>query len=284
MDEVTRGVSLLFVAAVCFGTLGVFGDFALSIGLPLGTLLSFRFGIAAVFVWLALAARGRTVVLRRKRALAAFCLGWLYASMTVLYFVSLEWLTVGVASLVLYTYPVPVFLISSVALDEPITRRKLLALVVVLLGVSLIVGADTAGATPVGVALAAAGAVAFAVYTTGSRALSGTVGSATQAAYNFVGATVCLLVYGTTIGRLSLPANPLEWSVVLGISTLGTVLPIGLLVMGLNRVTASRASIVGTVEPLTAVVLGIVLLDEHLTIPVVVGGALVLGGVGIANR
>lgn len=275
---------MIFTAAAGFGTLAIFGKLATSIGLNTDTLLLFRFVFATLLLWAALMVTGRAKLLTGRKLLLALGIGVVYAAMTWLFFEGLKTLDAGIAAIVFYTYPVHVFVISFSMLDERITRLKLLALSLALVGVVLIIGVTPTGADVVGIGLVLLAAVGYATYTTGSRVALATVNSAQLTATAMVATTISMLPIGLFTGHLRIPVGVNEWGVVAGIAVIGTAIPIWLFIGGLNRVEASHASIIGTSEPLMTVVLGVILLGESLTFMTAVGGILVLLGVLIIQK
>jgi drug/metabolite transporter (DMT)-like permease len=282
--ERALGGAMVFAAAAGFGTLAIFGKLAAAVGLSTPTLLVFRFVVATAVIWGFLGLRGRAERLSGRPLRVALGIGVVYAVMTVLFFVGIDFLSAGLAAVVFYTYPVHVFVISAVALNERPTTPKLLALVAAVAGVGLIVGANTAGASPLGIVVVLLAAVAYATYTTGSRMALSSVDSELLTATAMVATTVSMLPYGVAVGGLSIPTGVAQWALVLGIGLLGTAVPIVLFVRGLDRIEASHASVIGTAEPLVTVVLGVILLGETATPVFVVGGGLVLCGVLLIQR
>lgn len=274
----------MFAAAAGFGTIGIFGEVAASIDLPLATLLPLRFVVATGAVLALAAIREWSLPATRREWLATLALGVVYAAMTLLYFVSLRYLTAGLATIVLYTSPTFVVVLSAAFLDERITRRTLLAVALAIGGVALVVGTDTAGAEPLGVVLGLGAAVCYATYTTGSRFALGGMAPRALMIGVLLGTTVSMIVYGVLDGRLSAPGGGAEWGVVLGLAVVSTMIPHVLFYEGVDRLAASRVGVVATVEPVVTVILGAALLDEAVTPFVVAGGALVLGGVLLVQR
>lgn len=134
VNESTAGTVMVFAAAAGFGTIGVFGEAAAGLGLPLRTLLPARFALATAAVFAVARTRGWSLPAARRDRLAALALGVVYTLMTLAFFSSLRWLTAGLATLVLYTYPALVVLLSAPTLGESITRRTLAALVAATVG------------------------------------------------------------------------------------------------------------------------------------------------------
>ncbi|MEF8856691.1 MAG: DMT family transporter [Haloplanus sp.] len=276
------GVALVVAGAALFGTLGIFGELARRADLSTATLLGARFLAASAILWGYLARRGAPVRLDGRTLAVELALGLVYGLMSITYFESLAWLSAGIATLVLFTYPVQVTLVSALTLDEPITVPKALALLAALGGVALVAGGGTAFGLP-GLALVGVASLAYTAYSTGSRVMVETVPPLVHAAYVFLGVTAAVLLYGGGTGTLSMPATPAQWRLIAGITVVGTLLPMILFTAGLARIPASTASIVSTSEPLTTVVLGVLLLGEPFTPAIAVGGASVLASVVLAS-
>lgn len=283
-DETSLGGLQVFAAAAGFGTLAIFGKLAASTGLDTPTLLLFRFVVATVALWTVFGLLGRAQLLSGRQLRVALAMGTVYGLMTVLFFEGLVFLPAGLAAVVFYTYPVFVFGISTAALDERVTRPKLLALVVAVAGVGLLVGASPARADPVGVVLVLSAAIGYATYTTGSRAALDTVDPAPLAATALVAAMASVIPYGMVTGGLSFPSGLDQWLLVVGIALVGTAAPVVLFVGGLERIEASQASVIGTSEPAVTVLLGVAVLGEPVTPVLVVGGGLVLCAVLLVQR
>lgn len=114
-------VGVVLVSAAGFGTLAVLGEYAFAAGLNIPSVLALRFGAASVVLWpLLLASRSTDALRLRGRTLGfALALGLLgYTGQSALFFWGLEYLTAGMTTLVLYTYPVFVLVLSRVALGE----------------------------------------------------------------------------------------------------------------------------------------------------------------------
>lgn len=284
MKESTAGTLLVLGAAAGFGTIGIFGELAAAIDLRLATLLPTRFALATLVVLALSRLRGWPLLRTRRDLATTFALGVVYTGLTLFFFVSLRYLTAGLATIVLYTYPAFVFALAAAFLDESVTAGKLAALAAVLIGVVLIVDADAAGADPIGVGLALGAAVCYALYTTGSRTLVADLDPRALMLGVLIGTTAGMVGYALLTAGLALPTGPDQWGVVLGLTLVGTLAPLWLFYEGVSRLEASRVGVVSTVEPVVTVALGALLLGEPVTPTVVGGGVLVLGGVLLVQR
>lgn len=270
---------MVFCAAVGFGTIGIFAKLGTGAALNNTTLLAFRFVLATAVLAGYLRARGSAGRPEGRELAAMVGLGVPFTVLTGAFFWGLLRVPAGLATITLYTYPVYVYAISAALLDERLNAVKLLALVLAVSGIGVIVGLDTAGADPEGLALVSVAALGYAVYTTGNRIAVGSV-DADRLAFGAMATTGAFVVaYGLLAGTLFLPTTTEQWGVIVGLSMFGTVLPILLFVRGLRYVEASRASVVATVEPVVTVGLGALVLGERLSAGLVGGGGLVLVGV-----
>lgn len=287
-DRWTRdriGVLLVLVSAAGFGTLGIFGVYAQRAGVSIPTVLAYRFVLASVLVWAALAWTGGAKLLGGRSLAVALGLGGVgYATMSALYFLGLEYMTAGLVAIVLYTYPAFVVVLAVATLDEPVGRATVGALGLALVGVALVVGADPAGAATLGVAIVLGSAVAYAAYITVSRAALRTVDPLVLSAHVMPAAALSFVAVGATTGELAVPPPGGTWPILVGVAVLATALPVFTFFAGMERIGASRAGVVSTAEPLVTVGLGALLFAEPVTAGTAVGGALILSAVVVLQR
>lgn len=270
-------------ATAGFGTIGIFGELALRADIALSTLLPVRFVVALGILAGIAALRGWAWPASSREWGATLALGVVYTGMTVLYFSSLVYLTAGLATIVLYTYPTMVVVLAVWLLEETLTRLRVLALVLATAGVAIVVGAGVGAVDPLGIGLALGAAICYAVYTAGSRRLSPVMRPRSLMIGVLLGTTLSMAGYGALDGGLALPVGNAQWEIVLGLALLSTVVPHLLFYEGVARLQASQVGVLSTTEVLVTVLLGVVLLGEPVTAVLVGGGMLVVAGVLLVN-
>ena len=283
MRESTRGIVYVLGATAGFGTIGIFGELALRADIALSTLLPVRFVVALGILAGIAALRGWAWPASSREWGATLALGVVYTGMTVLYFSSLVYLTAGLATIVLYTYPTMVVVLAVWLLEETLTRLRVLALVLATAGVAIVVGAGVGAVDPLGIGLALGAAICYAVYTAGSRRLSPVMRPRSLMIGVLLGTTLSMAGYGALDGGLALPVGNAQWEIVLGLALLSTVVPHLLFYEGVARLQASQVGVLSTTEVLVTVLLGVVLLGEPVTAVLVGGGVLVVAGVLLVN-
>ncbi|WP_122091304.1 DMT family transporter [Halalkalicoccus subterraneus] len=285
LDSERTGLMLVFLSAVGFGTLGIFGIYAQRADLSIPTVLVFRFLFATIVVWGFLAWRDRLTLLHGRALLIALGLGAFgYATQSGLYFVGLEFMTAGMVAIVLYTYPVFVVILAIALIGERVSRPMLVALCFALGGIVLVTGANPAGASLVGVLVVLGAALAYAAYITLSRAMLMTIDPMVLTAYVLPAAGTSFVVIGTASGDFTIPQTLFAWTILLCLGVFATAIPVVAFFAGLKQIGASRAGIISTVEPPVTVALGAVLFAEPVTMTTVIGGILILIGVIVLER
>jgi len=262
-------VSTAFVAlaALCWGLSGGIGGILTANGWDAFVVSLYRGAIGLLFVlaWLALRPRGSGLASRRLWFWSALA-GLGVAGNFAFYFVSIAEGSVAVAVTLMYCAPVFVYLASfALKLERP-TRLKWAAIAMVMLGIVLLTGVHetgAAGVTPISAGAGLLSGLCYAVFIFGFK-YAAPHGSPQAILVIAFAVLVAMLIWPSdadqTVAVLSTPSWPLF--AILGV--LGAGLSFILYIVGLNHTAPAIASIVATVEPVTASLFGVVVLDERL--------------------
>ena len=273
--RITIGAALVAASACGFATLGIFGKLLMAQGFDLQSTLAWRFGGAAVLLWIWMATHSRWRIPAAQGAIA-FAMGAIgYALQATLYFVAMDHIGVGLTSLLLYTYPAFVALLAWLVDRERPTRGRITALVAVFIGTSL--AASPGGAHPdlLGLTIGLCTGAWYAVYLTVGTRLVRAVDSLAASGYVCLGAAASFLVALTGRG-LDLPRTVDAGALIAGIVVVATVVPIVALFAGMRRLGTPRAALLSTLEPVVTVALGAAILKERLGAGELAGGALIV--------
>lgn len=294
-----RGYLLYVVAALLFAINGTVSKTLLIDGLDPARLSQLRVTAAFLILLVVVAlTRPGSLRVRRDEIIPLLAYGIAGVAMTqYLYFVALQYLPVGVALLIEFTAPIMVALWFRFGYREPTKATVWVALVIALIGLSL-VAQVWQGFTldPLGVLAGFGAAVALAVYyILGDRQVrrpeprdpvSLTMwGFAAASAFWVVFQPWWSFPWDSFAGTAPVEGvdTPL-WILASWMVVLGTIVPFWLVVVALKYLRASQASTVGLTEPLLAILVAWVVLGESLTWMQMIGGVLILSGVVIAER
>jgi drug/metabolite transporter (DMT)-like permease len=280
MEAGNRGVALALLSAFGFSTLPIFGRYADLFGISIVTLLLFRFVLATPLIWVPLAAKGELEVMSGRNLGIGIALGAVgYAAVSYLYLFGVNLTGAGLGAIVLYVYPAMVVVIAVTAGYESVTRKTVGAMVMAILGVALVMFGKPAQVDPLGIAIVLGAAVVYAGYITLSRVVLKTVEARRLTAHVIPAAALSFAIIAAVRGAIQIPASPVQWSLVVGVAILATVIPILTFFEAVSIIGASRTSIVSTSEPVFTVILGVLLLGETLSPTSIAGSAAVLTGV-----
>jgi drug/metabolite transporter (DMT)-like permease len=283
------GTMLCLASAVAFGAMAAFGKLAYESGATVGTLLTVRFVLAAALLWALIVAGGGAGEVRALRARdlgVALALGGLgYAAQAGCFFAALERIDASLLSLLVYTFPAIVAGAAIALGRECVDGRRLTALGLAFGGLVLVVGgAGTGGLDPLGAALGLGAAVVYSTYILVCEGIAGRVRPRVLTALVCTGAAASLTVGSALAGSLRPGELTLAgWGWLACIAVVCTVASVSLFFAGLERVGATTASILATLEPLVTVLLACLFFGERLGGVQLAGGAAMLGGVLVLN-
>jgi drug/metabolite transporter (DMT)-like permease len=281
----SAGAILCLASAAAFGAMGVFGKLAYGEGATVGTLLAWRFVLAALLFWLVLlatgAARGLRAVARRDAGMA-FALGAVgYGAQAGAYFAALERIDASLLGLLVYIFPV-IVTVAAIALGrERGSRRTTVSLVLASGGLVLVLaGAASGGVDALGAVLGLGAAVVYSTYILTSEGVASRLGPLPLGALVCTGAATTLTIVSLAAGDLQPGDVSLAGAGWLAcLAAVSTVGAIALFFAGLRRVGPSATSILSTLEPVVTVALAFVVFGESLGPAQLFGGALVLAAV-----
>lgn len=203
----------------------------------------------------------------------------------VCYFKAMDYMSLSAAAILLYTAPCFVILFSALLFKEKLTGQKLAAMVLAFAGCCLVsgIGGGTR-ITPVGLALGLTAGVCYALYSIFSRfALNRGYSSLTINFYSCLLASVGATIVGGTqyLDIITQTAPNFGFAFATGLVT--CFLPYLLYTRGLEGLENGKASIMASVEPVVATIVGVVIYNEALTPMSAAGIVLVLSAIVLLN-
>ena len=270
------GIFLVAVSAAAFGTLAIFGRYAYAAEMDAITILFLRFSLSAL-VLLAILRLRRESLPRGRPLVPLIGMGAIgYVGQAFCYLMALNYASSGLVALLLYLYPAFVTVLSVVVLQERMTRLKVAALLLALIGTGLTIG--PAGGQLLGILLALGAAGIYSIYIIVGAQVMQQV-SAVQSSTVIMAAAGAMAGLLITINGPHWPTTSAGWGAVVGIVIVATVLPAVTFFIGLRRVGPTTAAMISTLEPVVTVLLAAWLEAERLQPLTLIGGGLILGAV-----
>ncbi len=268
------------VSAVCCGTVPLFTLPLYAAGLsPFSTLL-YRFFFAAVALALLMLLQRQSFRLRKDQILPALLTGLCCALSALFLFEAFRFMDAGVATTLLYVYPIMVAVIMAVFFKERITWVTVLSILIAFGGIVLLCRPSGGRAFSwAGVTFVLLAALADAIYIVG-------VGQSTLKDLPAANLTFWMMAVGIAVGIAGtgffthfqiIPAKPIYWLEAVCLGIIPTVLALTLMTYGIRFIGPTASSILGAaIEPLTALCIGVMVFGEEFTARVAVGVVLII--------
>lgn len=205
-------------------------------------------------------------------------------------FRSLQYISAALERLILFTYPAIVLILSALFLGRAVHGKEALAILLSFSGIGLVFWHDMrfAGSARdlwIGGALVFLASLAYAAYLVGNTEVIRRVGSLRFAGIvTSISAVFVLAHFAATHPLSALAIPPRLYGIVLALAVVSTAIPNWLTAEAIRRIGSSRVAIIGTIGPILTIFMGGVFLKEPMTIELLFGALLVLGGVTLASR
>lgn len=280
MDKVqtqAAGYIAAIIQAVLYATMGIFAKLLYECGLSAQLVMVLRFSCTVLFLGLfILLFHGRKFISHQPavyvQSIFFFLSAWLY-------FLAVERINAGLATVLFYTFPALVAVMNVIVFHEKITARVIIALALSLCGIILISGLLAPGQSaidPLGVIFAIAACTSFAIYSVLIQKTSRTESSFTA---TFTISLVCLvaslILFAGELGGLA-HVGIKEFALGSGLAILATILPIVLYIFAIARIGATKASILSIIETPSSLLLAWLILGETIDVFQGIGALLVV--------
>ncbi len=251
MNKQSKSIGILcaVLSAVCYGT-NPFGALPLyEEGVNTATVLAHRFGLAVILLAVIMIIKRIDFKVTRREFKVLFSLGVLFAASSITYYQSFHFMDAGIASTILFVYPVMVAVIMALFFKEKVTSMTVMAIVLSL------------------------SSLAYAIYIIVVNQSDIKMSSFKVTFYAMLVCEITLILYSFTSPELYLHVlpSPRAWSFAVWLSIVPTILSLVFMTVAVNHVGATPTAILGALEPLTAVTIGVIIFGETLTPRLIVG-------------
>ena len=268
-------------AAVCYGTNPLGALKLYEQGMGTGNVLFWRFGLAWVIIALVMMFRKERLKVTWREFKTLTGLGLLFVASSLTLYLSFHLMAAGVASTILFVYPVLTALIMALFFKERITLVTTLSIVLSFVGVMLLYWSDRGGTlNGLGVLLVLVSALTYAIYIIVMNRAQLNMSSFKINFYVLIYCALGNLIYALLSGEgFHTPANATSWFYVGWLAIVPAILALVMMVYAAKYLGSTPTAIMGALEPLTAVMIGIIVFSEPFTMNLAWGIVLILGAV-----
>lgn len=274
MRGVQYGGFLALAGSILFSTKAIFVKLAYNYDIDSVSLLNLRMLFALpIFVGIAIhkISKDKTkwdIALEHKWSIILFgFLGYYVASLADLE--GLRFIDASLERVIIFIYPTLVVLLSYIFLKERISRIQATAIGASYIGVVIALGGNMAVASSEnftwGILLILLSAFAYAIYLIGSGMVAPKIGTRIYNSLSMTVAALSIIIHSAILHGFNI--LDFQWEVYLIaflISTLSTVIPSFMIVEGIRILGASKTSIIGTIGPISTIILASIVLHEDI--------------------
>lgn len=263
-----KGALLVVAATICFAFQPVFGHLAYADGANAVGLLWLRFLLAAIllqlFTW-----RAST-----QGWLPPLLIGVVLSTGALCYFFALSQLSVGLATLLFFLFPIYIFFVSVLLRQESVSLMKFNAIIFAMIGIYISV--DTDSALPVwGITCGLIAGACYGAYIMLSNHFLVHKKPFESLSWVTTGALICLSIPALA-GQAQLPNSYVGYGAAIGLCFVSTLLSFSLLLAGTRLMgRATDVAILTTTEIGSTLFLAWLLLNENVTTEEIIGAGLV---------
>ncbi len=277
------GYLLAIIAATTYGMNPLFALPLYKAGMDSDSVLFLRYLLAIPILGIMLKARGRSFRLKREEVLPLAGMGLLVAMSSLMLFQSYHYMEAGIASTLLFVYPIMVALMMAGLFKEKVQVLTWACIALALFGIVLLYkgeGGETLSLKGVGMVMLSS--LSYAIYIVG-------VNRSKLKEVATLKLTFYVLLFGVSLfwvrvdfGRSLHVVNEwYTWVNLLGLAVLPTALSFWCTTQAVQYIGSTPTAILGALEPVTAVVFGVTIFGESLTPRIVCGILLIIAAVTI---
>lgn len=277
MNVKAKGYILGAIAAATYGMNPLFALPLYKTGMDPDSVLFFRYLFAIPLLGIMIKARGRNFKLKRKQILPLIIMGLLISISSLALFQSYNYMEAGIASTLLFVYPIMVALIMSFFFKEKLTIQTVLCILLALAGIGLLYkGGDGATLSLVGIGLVMASSLSYAIYIVGvNQSVLKDVATLKLTFYVLLFGLTLFLVRVDFGVHLFIVDKWYLWGNLLALAVFPTAISFLCTTRAVQYIGSTPTAILGALEPVTAVFFGVTIFGESLT-PRLIGGILMI--------
>lgn len=293
MNAKAKGYILGSIAAASYGMNPLFALPLYKAGMDPDSVLFFRYLFAIPLLGIMIKARRRSFKIQRKETFPLIIMGLLVALSSLTLFLSYNYMAAGIASTLLFVYPIMVALIMAMVFKEKLALQTIVCMLLALGGIGLLYKSeDGSTLSLIGTLLVFASSLSYAIYIVG-------INQTSLKNVATLKVTFYVLLFGLSLfvarllysGVLNTPDQWYLWANLLALAVFPTAISFLCTTGAIQYIGSTPTAILGALEPVTAIFFGIAVFGESLTVResfglvmIIVAVTLVIAGGNITSQ
>ena len=281
MNSKAKGFAAGILAAVFYGTNPLGTLYLYQDGITSSSVLFYRYALAVAMFAIWMVVKGEDFRIKLGHAIRFAVLGAFFAMSSVTLYLSFHHMDAGIASTILFCYPIMTAVLMVAFFHERITWGTTGSIIMAVTGIGLLYRGDGSGTlSPVGISLVLQSSLLYAFYIIGVNRFQTSYSSLKFTFWIVLFGLLCILAFTWISGdTLQLLTTVPQWVNALQLALLPTVLSLFCMTIAIKNIGSTPAAIMGALEPVTAVVIGVCVFAESFSFRLGVGIFLILSAV-----
>ena len=277
----TKGFILGAIAAASYGMNPLFTLPLYSAGMSVDTVLFYRYSLAVIGLGILMKFQKQSFAIKKVDVLPLCIMGLLFAFSSLFLFMSYNYMDAGIASTILFVYPVLVAIIMAVVFKEKVSPITMFSIALAFVGISMLCkspGGQTLSL--VGITFVFLSSLSYAIYIVG-------VNRSSLKDMPIAKLTFYVLLFGLSVyvvrlkfcTELQLIPTPMLWVNAVSLAVFPTVISLVTMTKAIHYIGSTPTAILGALEPVTALFFGVLVFGEQLTPRIILGILMVITAV-----
>ena len=277
----TKGFILGAIAAASYGMNPLFTLPLYSAGMSVDTVLFYRYSLAVIVLGIMMKFQKQSFAIKRVDVLPLCIMGLLFAFSSLFLFMSYNYMDAGIASTILFVYPVLVAIIMAVVFKEKLSPITMFSIDLAFVGISMLCkspGGQTLSL--VGITFVFLSSLSYAIYIVG-------VNRSSLKDMPIAKLTFYVLLFGLSVyvvrlqfcTELQVIPTPMLWINAVSLAVFPTVISLVTMTKAIHYIGSTPTAILGALEPVTALFFGVLVFGEQLTPRIILGILMVITAV-----
>ena len=277
----TKGFILGAIAAASYGMNPLFTLPLYSAGMSVDTVLFYRYSLAVIVLGIMMKFQKQSFAIKRVDVLPLCIMGLLFAFSSLFLFMSYNYMDAGIASTILFVYPVLVAIIMAVVFKEKVSPITMFSIALAFVGISMLCkspGGQTLSL--VGITFVFLSSLSYAIYIVG-------VNRSSLKDMPIAKLTFYVLLFGLSVyvvrlqfcTELQVIPTPMLWINAVSLAVFPTVISLVTMTKAIHYIGSTPTAILGALERVTALFFGVLVFGEQLTPRIILGILMVITAV-----
>lgn len=277
------GVIYGAAAAACYGMNPLFTLPLYSAKISVNSVLCYRYVLAVVILWVWLKFFKKiSLKLNKQDILPLLSMGLIFSFSSFTLFKSYTYMDAGIASTLLFIYPILVAVLMILFFKEKIRSSTVVSLILMTIGITMLYnGKPGESLNIIGVLLVFLSALSYAIYIIGIKVIPrlANMDANKLIFYVMLFGSFIYIVNSKCFLNFELIQTPLLWINAFALAILPTIVSLAAMTESIKIIGATPAAILGALEPVTALFFGVAVFHEHLTTRIIGGICAILTAV-----